>query len=70
MIEENVFWFYLGLSWILMIAVGVIILRRNNSLLKRNAELELALVDAMILLELNKIQEKKSVVENSTETIC
>lgn len=58
MIDETTFWVFLGLSWVLMITIGAIFLRRNNQLLRRNAELELALADVLIKADVEKLLHK------------
>lgn len=58
MIDVATFWTLLGISWMLMIFVGVIILRRNNYLLRRNEELELALADLIMKVEVEKLIQK------------
>lgn len=50
--------YYTGLTWVLMIGVGIIALRRNSYLLKRNAELELALADVLMKAEVEKAIKK------------
>lgn len=58
--------YFVALSCIVMAGVGVVMLRRNNQILKRNAELELALADAMIASDPYKLKYAAGEVANAS----